>query len=50
MNKLSRIFLAVGVLALAVSGQDSETISGYVTDTLCGKKGANARHVDCLRW
>lgn len=49
MNKLARIVLAVVVVAIAATGQDSETISGYVTDTLCGKKGANARHVGCAK-
>ncbi len=35
----------VGVLAYAA---DSATVNGYVSDSMCGAKGANAGHADCM--
>ena len=49
MAKTQKLFLVLGALVLVAQAQQNETVSGYVTDTLCGKKGANARHVDCAK-
>ena len=49
MGRVCRLFLLLSILVLVGHAQQSETVSGYVTDTLCGRKGANARHVDCAR-
>ena len=39
------LFLSSPVLAQ----QGSVTVTGFLTDTRCGAKGANALHVDCAR-
>lgn len=38
---------SIGVLAAQVTNSVSAT--GYITDTMCGQKGANAQHTDCAK-
>ena len=52
MKKLLLICLTLGVLLLTVSAMlaaDSSTVTGYVSDSMCGAKGANAAHADCMK-
>ena len=37
------------IVILAVSAQQQVVATGWVTDTRCGAKGANALHVDCAK-
>jgi hypothetical protein len=39
------LVLFLGVLAYAA---DSTTVNGYVSDSMCGAKGAKAGHTDCM--
>src|SRR5437016_5155065 len=52
MKKVLMICAAVSVLFLMVAmstAQDkSATVSGYVSDSMCGAKGANASHAACM--
>lgn len=44
------ILILVGSLgALAAQVTNSVSATGYITDTLCGAKGANAQHIDCAK-
>ncbi len=58
---MKKIFIPLAILALALglglstttSAQekpgDQVTITGWLTETECGAKGANAGHVDCAK-
>jgi hypothetical protein len=52
MKKVLMSCAAVSVLCFMVaisSAQDkSTTVNGYVTDSMCGAKGASAGHADCM--
>ena len=51
MKKLLLLCLAVGLVfvmvGLAVAADT--TVNGYVSDSQCGAKGANANHADCMK-
>lgn len=53
MKKLVMIFAVLSVLffmiAVASAADKSATINGYVTDSMCGAKGANADHAACMK-
>jgi hypothetical protein len=36
------------MVAIASAGDKSGTVNGYVTDSMCGAKGANAGHAACM--
>jgi hypothetical protein len=36
------------MVALASAADKSATVNGYVTDSMCGAKGANADHAACM--
>jgi hypothetical protein len=36
------------VVAMASAADKSATVNGYVTDSMCGAKGANASHAACM--
>jgi hypothetical protein len=42
---LSILFFMV---AMASAADKSSTVNGYVTDSMCGAKGANASHAACM--
>jgi hypothetical protein len=52
MKKVLMISAAVSVLffmvAMASAGDKSATINGYVSDSMCGAKGANTSHAACM--
>jgi hypothetical protein len=52
MKKVLMICAALAVLffmvALASAADKSATVNGYVTDSMCGAKGANADHAACM--
>jgi type 1 fimbria pilin len=52
MKKVLMICAALSVLflmvALASAADKSATVNGYVTDSMCGAKGANADHAACM--
>ena len=51
MKKVLMICAAVSVLFFVVamaSAGDAATVSGYVSDSMCGAKGANASHAACM--
>jgi len=51
MKKVLMILSILSVLFLMVavsSAADSTTVNGYVTDSMCGAKGANADHAACM--
>jgi len=41
---ISLLFFLVGLLSAA----DSTTVNGYVSDSMCGAKGAKDGHTDCM--
>lgn len=53
MKKVLMICAALSVLfcmvALASAADKSATVNGYVTDSMCGAKGANADHAACMK-
>jgi hypothetical protein len=51
MKKLLLVLLALSVLfaAVAVFAADMSTVNGYVSDSKCGAKGANDKHVACAK-
>ncbi|MCL4522882.1 MAG: hypothetical protein M1453_13785 [Acidobacteria bacterium] len=51
MRSKSFVLVLVGSLAVALAAQTTTGISatGYITDTLCGAKGANSQHIDCAK-
>jgi hypothetical protein len=52
MKKLLMSCAAVSVLcfmvAIASAADKSATVNGYVSDSMCGAKGANASHAACM--
>ena len=52
MKKVLMICAAASVLffmvAMASAGDQSATVNGYVSDSMCGAKGANASHAACM--
>jgi len=36
------------MVALASAADSSATVKGYVSDSMCGAKGANANHAACM--
>jgi len=52
MKKVLMICAALSVLffmvAIASAADKSATVNGYVTDSMCGAKGANADHAACM--
>ena len=52
MRKLLLICLAVCVMFMMVGvtfAEDSTTVNGYVSDSKCGVKGANAKSAECTK-
>jgi hypothetical protein len=51
MKKLLLVCLALSVVFLYVVAfaADSQSVKGWVTDTKCGAKGANAAHAACAK-
>ena len=52
MKKVLMSCAAVSVLflvAIASAADQSATVNGYVSDSMCGAKGANAGHADCMK-
>jgi hypothetical protein len=51
MKKVLLILLAISLLFFMVglvSAADTKTVNGYVSDSMCGAKGAKAGHTDCM--
>jgi hypothetical protein len=50
MKKLLLLCLALSLILFVVSFAfaDSATVNGYVSDSMCGAKGAKAGHTDCM--
>ena len=47
-----RLFLSLAfclMLVLAGLAYASDTVSGYVSDSQCGAKGASEKHADCMK-
>jgi hypothetical protein len=52
MKKVSIISLSVSVLFLMIGlafAADSTVVNGYVSDSMCGAKGTNTAHADCMK-
>jgi len=43
------LILLLGCAALAAAQTTTVTVTGFLTDTLYGQKGANAQHIDCAK-
>jgi len=41
-------FLLVCFMVALASAADTTTVNGYVSDSMCGAKGANADHAACM--
>ena len=37
------------MVAIASAADKSTTVNGYVSDSMCGAKGANASHAGCMK-
>jgi hypothetical protein len=51
MKKIFFVLLAVSLLffmVALVSAADTKTVQGYVTDSMCGAKGASESHAACM--
>jgi hypothetical protein len=51
MKKVLLIVIAAALVLFVVvlaSAADSSTVNGYVSDSQCGVKGANASHAACM--
>jgi hypothetical protein len=52
MKKVLMSCVAVSILffmvAIASAADKSTTVNGYVSDSMCGAKGANASHAACM--
>jgi len=51
MKKIALILLALTLMCIVVvwaSAADTTTVNGYVSDSMCGAKGANANHAACM--
>jgi hypothetical protein len=52
MRKLLSIFLAIALIALVASlsfASDAQTVNGWISDSKCGAKGANAGAEACTK-
>jgi hypothetical protein len=52
MRKFILLLLAGALLALVASvsfASDAQTVNGWVSDSKCGVKGANASHAGCMK-
>jgi len=52
MKKALTISLSVSVLFMMIGltfAADSTVVNGYVSDSMCGAKGANTAHADCMK-
>jgi len=50
MKKVFSICLALSLMLFAVAPAfAADTVNGYVSDSMCGAKGANANHADCMK-
>lgn len=51
MKKALLVLIAFSLLffmVVLVSAADSTTVNGYVSDSMCGAKGAKDGHADCM--
>lgn len=51
MKKVLLILVAASLVIFLVglaSAADAATVNGYVSDSMCGAKGANANHAACM--
>ena len=51
MKKVFLLLLAVSLLlfmVVLVSADNTTTVNGYVSDSMCGAKGAKDGHTDCM--
>ncbi|HYA22807.1 MAG TPA: hypothetical protein VEF05_01520 [Terriglobales bacterium] len=51
MRKVLLVLLAISLLFFMVglvSADNSTTVNGYVSDSMCGAKGAKDGHADCM--
>jgi hypothetical protein len=51
MKKILLLLLALSLvlfLASLVSASDKTTVNGWVSDSMCGAKGAKEGHTDCM--
>lgn len=49
MRRLLVLILVASLSAIGAQVTISVSATGYITDTMCGAKGANAQHVDCAK-
>ena len=49
MRIRSTLIFLVLVCSLAAQIPTSVTATGYLTDTMCGAKGATANHIECAK-
>lgn len=50
MKRVGMVLIAVSLLCFAViSAADTTTVNGYVSDSMCAAKGANASHAGCMK-
>ena len=52
MRKLLLLLLAVALILLVASvsfASDAQTVNGWISDSKCGVKGANASHAGCAK-
>jgi hypothetical protein len=52
MKKMLLVGVGICVLSLMTglgSAADSSVINGYVSDNMCGAKGSNTAHADCMK-
>jgi hypothetical protein len=52
MRKLLLVCLALSVMSMFVGvsfADDATTVNGYVSDSKCGAKGANAKAAECTK-
>jgi hypothetical protein len=52
MRKLLSVFLAIALIALVASlsfASDAQTVNGWISDSKCGAKGANAGAEACTK-
>lgn len=51
MKKVLLLLIALSLVCFMValaSAADTTTVNGYVSDSMCGAKGANADHAGCM--
>jgi hypothetical protein len=52
MKKVLLMLLALSLVLFmvsVVSASDKTTVNGYVSDSMCGAKGAKEGHADCMK-